>query len=112
MASPFGPPCPSRHISMINDPHWIDLLQIGLGDPSGQKWSLIHRQENINQLVYDNTVSIKLARDNHKRQMFTGALYRSADYENGGTYDVSIDRLLLLNIQQTVFQLFSRCHHI
>jgi hypothetical protein len=40
--------------------------------------------------------------------MFTGALYRSADYENGGTYDVSIDRLLLLNIQQTVFQLFSQ----
>jgi hypothetical protein len=39
--------------------------------------------------------------------MFTGALYRSADYENGGTYDVSIDRLLLLNIQQAVFQLFS-----
>ena len=71
---------------MVNDPAWSKLQQIGFKDSTGQKWSLIHREENVNQLVYDDTISIKLARDSHKRQMFTGALYRSADYENGGTY--------------------------
>lgn len=88
LASPFGPACPSRSISMVNDPKWTELQQIGLRDPSGQKWSLIHRTENVDRLVYDDTVTIKLGRDNHKKQMFTGALYRSADYENGGTYSV------------------------
>ncbi|XP_076116641.1 uncharacterized protein LOC143084119 [Mytilus galloprovincialis] len=90
LASPFGPACPSRSISMVNDPKWTELQQIGLRDPSGQKWSLIHRTENVDRLVYDDTVTIKLGRDNHKKQMFTGALYRSADYENGGTYSISV----------------------
>jgi hypothetical protein len=68
---------------LVRDPQWKILQQIGLKDPSGQQWSLIHREENIQHLVYDDAISIKLARDVKKEQMFTGAYYRQADFENG-----------------------------
>ena len=73
---------------MVSDQQWTILQQIGLKDPSGQQWSLINRKENVQHLVYDDAISIKLARDVKKEQMFTGAYYRPADFENGGTYQV------------------------
>ncbi|CAG2196989.1 unnamed protein product [Mytilus edulis] len=67
---------------------WLEkkIQQIGFKDPSGQQWSLTHRQENIQNLLYDDVISIKLARDVHTRQMFTGAYIRPAQFENGGIY--------------------------
>jgi hypothetical protein len=73
---------------MVSDQQWTILQQIGLKDPSGQQWSLINRKENVQHLVYDDAISIKLARDVKKEQMFTGAYYRPADFENGGAYQV------------------------
>ncbi|VDI50948.1 Hypothetical predicted protein, partial [Mytilus galloprovincialis] len=90
LANSEGPPCPDQAISMINDPGWLKLQQIGFKDPSGQQWPLTHRQENIQNLVYDNAISIKLARDVNKKEMYTGAYIRSAEFENGGTYEVTI----------------------
>ncbi|VDI79784.1 Hypothetical predicted protein [Mytilus galloprovincialis] len=90
LANSEGPPCPDQAISMINDPGWFKLQQIGFKDPSGQQWSLTHRQENIKNFFYDNAISIKLARDVNKKQMYTGAYIRSAEFENGGTYEVTI----------------------
>ena len=90
LANPEGPSCPVQAVSMINDPGWKKLHQIGFKDPSGQQWSLTHRQENIQNLVYDNAISIKLARDVNKKQMYTGAYIRSAEFENGGTYQVKV----------------------
>lgn len=88
LPSPDGPGCPSRHISMINDGDWRRLEQIGFRDPSGTIWKLHHRIENIDTLIYDNAISIKLARDNIMNKMFTGAYVRPADIENGGVYHV------------------------
>jgi hypothetical protein len=88
LASPDGLPCPVQSISMVKDPDWIKLQQLGFKDPSGKQWSLVHRPENIQTLAYDNAVSIKLSRDVQKKQMFTGAYIRSAEFENGGTYQV------------------------
>ncbi|VDI67222.1 Hypothetical predicted protein [Mytilus galloprovincialis] len=82
--------CPSRDISMVNDPDWGELQQVGLKDPSGKKWSLLYKKENINKDIYGDIVSVKLARDHKNQQMFTGAYYRSASFENGGTYHVSV----------------------
>ena len=90
LPSPFGPDCPSRHISMINDEGWKKLEQIGFEDPDGTNWLLHHRKENIGELIYDNAISIKLTKDNRREQMFTGAYYRSADILNGGAYHVRI----------------------
>ncbi|VDI54125.1 Hypothetical predicted protein [Mytilus galloprovincialis] len=90
LANPEGPSCPVQAVSMIKDPGWIKLQQLGFKDPSGQQWSLIHRQENVQNLVYDNAISIKLARDVNKKQMYSGAYIRSAEYENGGTYQISV----------------------
>ena len=73
---------------MVKDPDWIMLQQLGFKDPNGKQWSLVHRPENIQTLVYDNTVSIKLSRDVQKKQMFTGAYIRSANFGSGGTYQV------------------------
>jgi hypothetical protein len=58
-----GLPCPVQSISMVKDPDWIKLQQLGFKDPSGKQWSLVHRPENIQTLVYDNAVSIKLSRN-------------------------------------------------
>ncbi|CAC5392346.1 unnamed protein product [Mytilus coruscus] len=90
LANPEGPSCPVQAVSMINNPGWRKLQLIGFKDPSGQQWSLTHRQENIQNLVYDNAISIKLARDVNKKQMYTGAYIRSAEFENGGTYQISV----------------------
>ncbi|CAC5409205.1 unnamed protein product [Mytilus coruscus] len=90
LANPEGPSCPVQAVSMINDPGWRKLQQIGFRDPIGQQWSLTHRQENVQNLVYDNAVSIKLARDVNKKQMYAGAYIRSAEFENGGTYQISV----------------------
>ncbi|XP_071123199.1 uncharacterized protein [Mytilus edulis] len=90
LPSPDGPGCPSRHISMINDGDWRRLEQIGFRDPSGTIWKLHHRIENIDTLIYDNAISIKLARDNIMNKMITGAYVRPADIENGGVYHISI----------------------
>lgn len=73
---------------MVTDPEWRELQQIGFRDPSGSHWSLVHRPENVDRLMFDDIISIKLARSSFKDQMFTGAVYRSADYLNGGTYKV------------------------
>ncbi|CAC5412724.1 unnamed protein product [Mytilus coruscus] len=89
-ANPLGSACPSRHISMVNDPDWNELQQIGLKDPSGKKWSLLYLTKNIDKDIYDDVISVKLARDHRKPQMFTGAYYRPASFENGGTYHVSV----------------------
>ncbi|CAG2187681.1 unnamed protein product [Mytilus edulis] len=90
LPKPYGPGCPSRHISMINDGDWRRLEQIGFRDPSGTIWKLHHRKENIDTLIYDNAISVKLARHNNLNKMFTGAYVRPADIENGGVYDISI----------------------
>ncbi|VDI27589.1 Hypothetical predicted protein, partial [Mytilus galloprovincialis] len=90
LATPRGLPCPTQSISMVNDSGWKILKQIGLKDPSGQPWSLLHREENVRSLVYDDAVSIKLARDVKKERMFSGSYYRTADFENGGTYQISV----------------------
>ena len=94
LATSEGLSCPTQSVSLVRDPQWKILQQIGLKDPSGQQWSLIHREENIQHLVYDDAISIKLARDVKKEQMFTGAYYRPADFENGGTYQVIQKRYL------------------
>ena len=88
LATSEGLSCPTQSISMVSDQQWTILQQIGLKDPSGQQWSLINRKENVQHLVYDDAISIKLARDVKKEQMFTGAYYRPADFENGGAYQV------------------------
>lgn len=75
---------------MVNDLDWGKLQQVGLKDPSGKKWSLLYKIENIKKDIYDDIVTIKLARDHKSQQMFTGAYYRSASLENGGTYHVSL----------------------
>ncbi|XP_052081237.1 uncharacterized protein LOC127719261 [Mytilus californianus] len=75
---------------MVNDPDWNALQQIGLKDPSGKKWSLLYQTQNINKDLYDDVVSVKLARDHKKMQMFTGAYYIPASFENGGTYHISV----------------------
>ena len=88
LANAVGPSCPVQTVSMKNDKGWKKIQQIGFKDPSGQQWSLTHRQENIQNLLYDDVISIKLARDVHTRQMFTGAYIRPAEFENGGIYQV------------------------
>ncbi|XP_076076023.1 uncharacterized protein LOC143046845 [Mytilus galloprovincialis] len=90
LANAVGPSCPVQTVSMKNDKGWKKIQQIGFKDPSGQQWSLTHRQENIQNLLYDDVISIKLARDVHTRQMFTGAYIRPAEFENGGIYQVSV----------------------
>lgn len=74
---------------MINDDDWRRLEQLGFRDPSGAIWKLHHRKENIDTLIYDNAVSVKLATDNVMKKMFTGAYFRPAEIANGGTYHVS-----------------------
>ena len=88
LATPDGLSCPSQFISMVTDSGWTALQQIGMRDPSGQQWALVYRTKNIQTLVYDDAISIKLSRDVKKEQMFSGAYHRPADFENGGTYQV------------------------
>ncbi|XP_063408918.1 uncharacterized protein LOC134692399 [Mytilus trossulus] len=88
--NPVGSACPTRLISMSNDPHWQKLQIFELKDLSGKKWSLQYHPANIYQDSYDDTVSIKLARDQKKHQMLTGAYYRPASFKNGGTYHISV----------------------
>ncbi|XP_076087285.1 uncharacterized protein LOC143057777 [Mytilus galloprovincialis] len=90
LANSVGSACPARFISMTNDPDWKKLQQIGLKDPSGKKWSLKYQLENIYRNNYDDTVSVKLARDHKKHQMMTGAYLRPASLLNGGTYHISV----------------------
>lgn len=60
-----------------------------LKDLSGKKLSLQYQPANINTDIYDDTMSVKLARDQKKQQMLTGAYFRPASFKNGGTYHVS-----------------------
>lgn len=92
LAEPTGPGCPSRNISVYNDPGWTSLVQTGLLDPAGIKWKLKHRPENIRKKKIGNNeeVVIKTARDSKSETVFTGAYMRTADFVNGGTYRVTM----------------------
>ncbi|VDI71255.1 Hypothetical predicted protein, partial [Mytilus galloprovincialis] len=89
-ANPVGSACPTRLISMSKDPHWQKLQIFELKDLSGKKLSLQYQPANINTDIYDDTMSVKLARDQKKQQMLTGAYFRPASFKNGGTYHISV----------------------
>lgn len=81
-------PCPKRHIS-FSDKEWKPLDIPELADPENMEWKLNIRPANLLFDAVQDTVRIKLARDSKEDKLFSAALRRSADYKNGGTYEVS-----------------------
>ena len=71
------------------DAGWSSLESTVNNDHSGRVLDLISRDANIQRSSFRaDEVTIKLAKDTSTGNMFTGALYRSADLANGGTYEV------------------------
>ena len=57
-------------------------------DPHGIDWYIEHRAANVIKENLTDDVVIKLARDSKADKIYSAAYWRSADFENGGTYEV------------------------
>lgn len=88
LATPNGPACPSRSISLTNSTGWNIIVDKGFRDPDGVKWKLKHLQEYVNTDYDNEEITIKLARDRKTNIMLSGAYWRMAELVNGGTYEV------------------------
>ncbi|KAJ8321023.1 hypothetical protein KUTeg_002610 [Tegillarca granosa] len=88
LATPNGPACPSRSISLTNSSGWNIMVDKGFRDPDGTKWKLEHLQEYINTDYETEEITIKLARDRKTNIMLSGAYWRMADLVNGGSYEI------------------------
>ncbi|XP_076085497.1 uncharacterized protein LOC143056293 [Mytilus galloprovincialis] len=90
MASPTVVTCPSNPVSLVSGTNWKTVVQTGMEDPSGEKWNLEYRDQNVGNHITEDEIWIKLARDVKKEQLFTGGYYRPADFNGGGEYQISI----------------------
>ncbi|VDI16055.1 Hypothetical predicted protein [Mytilus galloprovincialis] len=90
MASPTVVTCPTNPVSLVSGTNWKTVVQTGMEDPSGEKWNLEYRDQNVGNHITEDEIWIKLARDVKKEQLFTGGYYRPADFNGGGEYQVSI----------------------
>lgn len=88
MASPTVVTCPSNPVSLVSGTNWRTVVQTGMDDPSGEKWNLEYRAQNVGNHTKEDEIWIKLARDVKKEQLFTGGYYRPADFNEGGEYQV------------------------
>jgi len=82
-------PCPQRHIR-LNATDWKLLDIPELDDPSSTDWNLHIRPANLIHDTEKDSVTIKLGRDSKEDKLFSAAYSRSADYKNGGIYEVCV----------------------
>lgn len=80
--------CPTRPISLV-DSNWKALEIEQLEDPNNVEWKIHHREANVHIDDYRDEVTIKLARDAKAEQVYSAAYWRSADFKDGGIYEVS-----------------------
>ena len=89
MPSPTEDPCPQRPGHIRNDyGDWYSMDMKTMKDPHGTDWYIEHRGANIIMENLTDDVIIKIARDSKEDKIFSAAYWRSADYENGGSYEV------------------------
>ena len=89
VSPPTGNTCPNNPVSLTSDSSWMNIEQSGMEDPSGEDWKLLYRPENVGKQTDTGEIWIKLARDVSMERLYTGGYYRTADFNNGGEYQVS-----------------------
>lgn len=70
-----------------------------LNDPSNIDWKIHHRSANVFKDYYNDVVTIKLARDSKQEQVYSGAYWRTADFRDGGTYQVCLGIALIYSLK-------------
>ena len=71
------------------DKSWSALERNVINDPVGIDWTLHLREANLFEDSYEDVVGIKIARDSKYDVIYSAAYSRSADFVDGGTYQVS-----------------------
>ena len=96
MQSPHEDPCPQRPGDIRNENgDWTSMEMKKMKDPHGTDWYIVHRSANIIKENLTDDVIIRIARDSKAKKIFSAAYWRSADFENGGSYDVRFLTLIL-----------------
>ena len=80
-------PCPSRMITMV-DSSWSSVDIENLNDPRDIEWKINHRAANVFLDDYNDKVTIKVARDSKEEKVYSAAFWRTADFRDGGAYQV------------------------
>ena len=89
MQSPHEDPCPQRPGDIRNENgDWTSMEMKKMKDPHGTNWYIVHRSANIIKENLTDDVIIRIARDSKAKKIFSAAYWRSADFENGGSYEV------------------------
>ena len=89
---------------------WSSFEMMKIKDPQGTDWKIEHRAANV---IFDNLtddVVIKIARDSKSHKVFSAAYWRTADFENGGKYKVSV--MFETPFLNTVFLVFANEYHV
>ncbi|KAK6192291.1 hypothetical protein SNE40_003784 [Patella caerulea] len=82
-----GASCPARHI-LFSDPEWEHYVSVNNYDSSGSKLNIKYRKANV--YIHEDELEIKLAKDDKTGTMVSGAYYRDADMNDGGTYELNL----------------------
>ncbi|XP_033763071.1 uncharacterized protein LOC117344449 isoform X3 [Pecten maximus] len=90
LASPTAENCPQRPVSVANTTGWYKMEQNGFKDPTCKEWNLVQKPGFVIKDIYDDIVTLKVARDSNEEKVNAGIYYRSADMENGGDYQVML----------------------
>lgn len=80
-------------ISIKGDPNWKKLTKLGMMDPDGVYWKIQYSPIYIMDFPVEDKVKLKLSltRDSVNKDILgAGAMYRSAEMYNGGTYKVGV----------------------
>lgn len=81
-------PCPAREISMVDD-SWKPVDIENLDDPANIDWTIQHRSANVFKDEYNDAVTVKIARDSKAEQVYSAGYWRTADFKDGGIYQVN-----------------------
>ncbi|KAI8485717.1 hypothetical protein Bbelb_365510, partial [Branchiostoma belcheri] len=80
--------CPDRP-SLFTDVEWSTVKTTNFWG-LGEDWNILFRSKQVIPTEDGRGVAITIERDVRSPQMFSGAIYRNADIQKGGTYKVDI----------------------
>ncbi|XP_019616822.1 PREDICTED: uncharacterized protein LOC109464311 [Branchiostoma belcheri] len=80
--------CPDRP-SLFTDVEWSTVKTTNFWG-LGEDWNILFRSKQVVPTEDGRGVAITIERDVQSPQMFSGAIYRNADIQKGGTYKVDI----------------------
>ncbi|XP_078664148.1 uncharacterized protein LOC144907219 [Branchiostoma floridae x Branchiostoma belcheri] len=80
--------CPDRP-SLFTDVEWSTVKTTNFWG-LGEDWNILFRSKQVVPTDDGRGVAITIERDVQSPQMFSGAIYRNADIQKGGTYKVDI----------------------